>query len=55
VEITLIIGQKEAIDGTVIVKNMKNGTQETVIMEKLVPMIKKMLKSDVVISKTGNV
>jgi len=55
VEITLIIGQKEALDGTVIVKNMKNGTQETVILEKLVPMIKKMLKSDVIISKVGNV
>lgn len=50
VEITLIIGQKEALDGTVIVKNMKTGSQETVTNEKLITAIKKILKSDIIIS-----
>jgi histidyl-tRNA synthetase len=48
VEITLILGQKEALDGTVIVKNMDSGEQETVSMEKLVDLVKKKLKTDVV-------
>jgi len=51
VEITLIIGQKESIDETVIVKNMKSGTQETVTNEKIVAAVKKILKSDVVVLK----
>lgn len=50
VEITLIIGQKEALDGTVIVKNMKTGSQETVTNEKLIAAVKKILKSDIIIS-----
>lgn len=52
VEITLIIGQKEALDGTVIVKNMKTGSQETVTNEKIVAAVKKILKSDLVVSHT---
>jgi histidyl-tRNA synthetase len=48
-EITLMLGQKEALDGTVIVKNMATGAQETVSMEKLVDLIKKKLKTDNVI------
>ena len=36
VELTLILGQKEAIDGTVIVKEMASGMQEVVNGEKLV-------------------
>ncbi len=42
--ITLIIGQKEALDDTVIIKNMITGTQEVVTQEKVVPSVKKMLK-----------
>jgi histidyl-tRNA synthetase len=49
VEITLIIGQKEALDETVIVKNMTTGTQETIAQSKLVNMIKKSLKSKLII------
>jgi histidyl-tRNA synthetase len=49
VEITLILGQKEALDGTVIVKNMVSGVQEIVNMTKLVDIIKKKLKADNVI------
>lgn len=49
VEITLILGQKEALDGTVIVKNMATGVQETVSVDKLVDLIKKKLKADNVV------
>jgi histidyl-tRNA synthetase len=52
-EITLIVGQKEALDGTVIIKNMISGTQETVAVEKLVLLVKKFLKSEVVVIKNG--
>ncbi|HPN96516.1 MAG TPA: histidine--tRNA ligase [Candidatus Moranbacteria bacterium] len=49
VELTLILGQKETLDGTVIVKNMTTGVQETVSMDKLVDHIKKKLKTDNVV------
>jgi histidyl-tRNA synthetase len=52
VEITLIIGQKEALDGTVIVKNMKTGSQETIANEKVIMAVKKILKSDIIVSHT---
>ncbi|MEI8103585.1 MAG: histidine--tRNA ligase [Candidatus Moraniibacteriota bacterium] len=45
-EITLILGQKEAIDGTVILKDMVSGTQETVTQGKLMLAVKKMLKTN---------
>ena len=52
VEIALIIGQKEAIDETVIVKNMDSGIQETIAQEKLVSTVKKILKNKkIVVSK----
>jgi histidyl-tRNA synthetase len=41
---TLIIGQKEALDGTVIIKNMESGKQSIVKLEKAVQEVKKMLK-----------
>lgn len=50
VEITLIIGQKEALDETVIVKDMVSGTQETVSHERLIIAVKKILKNNVVVS-----
>ncbi|TSD01989.1 MAG: histidyl-tRNA synthetase [Parcubacteria group bacterium Athens0714_25] len=53
VEITLIIGQKEALDETVIVKNMATGTQETMTQAKLNNAIKKIFKSKLVI-RNGN-
>ena len=43
-KITLIIGQKEAMDGTVIVKDMLNETQDMATQEKLVEKIKNILK-----------
>lgn len=50
VEITLIIGQKEALDQTVIIKDMVSGTQETVHHDKLINSVKKILKNNVVVS-----
>ncbi|MDI6777712.1 MAG: histidine--tRNA ligase [Patescibacteria group bacterium] len=44
VEITLILGQKEAIDETVIVKDMTSGNQEIVDAARVVDEVKKRLK-----------
>ncbi|MEP7162757.1 MAG: histidine--tRNA ligase [Candidatus Moraniibacteriota bacterium] len=44
VEVTIIVGQKEALDETAIVKDMVSGTQETVMQDKLVEAVKKILK-----------
>ncbi len=41
---TLILGHKEAIDGTIIVRNMKTGKQKTVKIDKVVKEMKKNLK-----------
>jgi histidyl-tRNA synthetase len=41
---TLILGQKEALEGTIIIRDMTNGRQETVKLEKLVKEMKKRLK-----------
>src|SRR3989338_1633196 len=46
VEVTIIIGQKEALDDTAIVKDMVSGTQETVTHERLVDAAKKILKTN---------
>jgi histidyl-tRNA synthetase len=40
----LIIGQKEAMDNSVLIRDMKNGKQETVKIENIVKEIKKVLK-----------
>lgn len=46
VDVTIIIGQKEALDETAILKDMVSGTQETVTQEKLVEAVKKLLKAN---------
>ncbi|MDP3957414.1 MAG: histidine--tRNA ligase [bacterium] len=46
VEVTIIVGQKEALDDTAIVKDMVSGTQETVTHERLVDAAKKILKTN---------
>ena len=38
---TLILGQKEMMDGTIIVRDMESGVQEIVDMQKIVPFLKK--------------
>lgn len=43
-ELGLIIGQKEAIDGTVMVREMDSGIQEIVPQDKLIDLLKRKLK-----------
>lgn len=50
VEITIIVGQKEALDETAIIKDMVSGTQETVSHEKLINAVKKILKNNIIVS-----
>lgn len=40
---TLILGQKEVLDGTIIIRDMESGAQEIVDVGKVVPMMKKRL------------
>ena len=49
VEVTIIVGQKEALDESAIIKDMSSGTQETVTNAKMVNLVKKILKNNVVI------
>jgi histidyl-tRNA synthetase len=42
----VIIGQKEVLDGTAIIRDMDAGTQETVDAKKIVQEIRKKLKSE---------
>ncbi len=44
VRYSLILGQKEALDGTVIIREMKTGRQETVKLDKVVREIKRKIK-----------
>ena len=43
-DLTVIVGQKEAIDGVAIIRDMKSGSQEIVAGDKLIKEIKKRLK-----------
>lgn len=44
-KIVLIIGQKESLDGTIIVRDMESGMQEIVDSAKIIRIIKKMMKN----------
>jgi len=44
VRLALIFGQKEALDGTIILREMDTGVQETIPLEKIVEEVKKRLK-----------
>lgn len=44
VKFALILGQKEALEGTIIIRDMRTGSQETVKLAKIVEEIKKRLK-----------
>ncbi len=46
VEITLILGQKEVLDGTIIIREMESGAQEIVDAKKVVGLVKKKLELD---------
>ncbi|OGY54499.1 MAG: histidine--tRNA ligase [Candidatus Buchananbacteria bacterium RIFCSPLOWO2_01_FULL_46_12] len=43
-EFTLILGQREVLDNTIVVREMAKGTQETVKLEKVVEEVRKRLK-----------
>jgi histidyl-tRNA synthetase len=45
-KICLILGQKEILDGTVLIRNMEGGVQETVRFDEVVAEVKKRLKKD---------
>jgi len=44
VKYSLILGQKEAIDNTIIVRDMDTGIQEIVPLKEIVKKMKKLLK-----------
>ncbi|MBI2063142.1 MAG: histidine--tRNA ligase [Candidatus Yanofskybacteria bacterium] len=46
IKYTLIIGQKEALDGTVILREMDSGVQETISQEKILVAVKQRLKKE---------
>ncbi|MEK7506562.1 MAG: histidine--tRNA ligase [Patescibacteria group bacterium] len=46
IKYTLIIGQKEALDGTVILREMDSGVQETIPAGKILEAVKQRLKND---------
>jgi len=50
-EIVLIIGQREALDGTVILKDMNSGGQETMPFDKTIKEVKKRLKKNAELAK----
>lgn len=45
IKYTLIIGQKEALDGTVILREIDSGVQETILQEKILEAVKQRLKN----------
>lgn len=44
VDLALLFGQREVFEGTVIIRDMKNGSQETAPLEKIVEEVKRRLK-----------
>ncbi len=44
VSLTLILGQKEVLDGTIIIRDMESGAQETVDMAKIVSVVERKLQ-----------
>lgn len=43
VEMALIMGQREALEGTIIIRDMKSGAQETVLLSRVINEVKKRL------------
>jgi histidyl-tRNA synthetase len=50
VKYALIIGQKELMDDTILIRDMENGIQETVDSKKIIPEIKKRLEKNGVVA-----
>lgn len=53
VKLTLILGQKELLDGTILIRDMSTGVQEIINVEKLVPELKKRLNLQEPASSAG--
>jgi histidyl-tRNA synthetase len=52
VRLTLILGQKEVIDGTIIIREMSSGIQEIIAYEKVIPEVRKRLEQEAVRAST---
>ena len=48
VRLALILGQKEVIDGTIIIREMASGIQEIIAFEKVIPEARKRLEQETV-------
>lgn len=48
VKFSLILGEKELLDGTIIIRNMEGGEQEVIDIKKLIPVLQKKLGGDIV-------
>jgi histidyl-tRNA synthetase len=46
VQFTLILGQKEVLDGTIIIRDMESGAQETIDVKKIVSVVERKLQKD---------
>jgi len=53
VKYALILGQKEIMDGTIMIRDMENGIQEVVDFRKIVPELKKRLEKQVTVVNNG--
>ena len=47
VKLTIILGQKEVLDGTIIIRDMESGAQEIVDVNKIVGVVKRKLSSEI--------
>lgn len=47
VQLTLILGQKEVLDGTIIIRDMESGAQETIDIKKVVSVVEKKIQKEV--------
>lgn len=54
VELTLILGQKEVLDGTVIIRDMESGGQEIVDIKKVVALVQRKLAEEEVVAPAGS-
>lgn len=52
VKYALVLGQKEIMDDTIMVRDMENGIQEIIDFKKIIPEIKKRLSKDIVVKKS---
>ncbi len=54
VKFTIILGQKEIMDGTILIRDMENGIQETIDYRRIIPELQKRLQKFGVVEKVEN-